>query len=262
LNILLGVAMAGTLPPLDWKVVNDTVMGGVSTGSVARTPAGTTRFTGDLSLEQNGGFVSIRAPLPDRALADAAAVRVTLRGQGRTWGVNLYRRDVPLRAGAFRKRIETDEDGTTTITIPLADFSPTSFGRPVDGAPALDAAPDRITGIGFLLADGQPGPFTFEVVDIAATGERRPRGPGHADVATTLRAAIAAGVPQFNAGDVTGCRERYQAALEAVRTRDALTDGEQRIVRDALTTAADQDPREAAWTHRHAIDTVLASAPR
>ena len=39
-----------------WISVNDGVMGGVSKGGFKRTDAGTMVFSGDLSLENNGGF--------------------------------------------------------------------------------------------------------------------------------------------------------------------------------------------------------------
>ena len=43
-----------------WTSVNDGVMGGISKGGFSRSEQGTLIFEGELSLEHNGGFPSIR----------------------------------------------------------------------------------------------------------------------------------------------------------------------------------------------------------
>ena len=63
---------------LSWVVVNDTVMGGVSSSSIEVADPMT--FSGTLSLEQNGGFVSMRARTPAGAFDGARAVRLELDG--------------------------------------------------------------------------------------------------------------------------------------------------------------------------------------
>ena len=42
-----------------WRAVNDSVMGGVSMGRMVKAED-TLRFDGELSLENNGGFASVR----------------------------------------------------------------------------------------------------------------------------------------------------------------------------------------------------------
>ena len=49
-----------------WRVTNDTVMGGVSSGELAWSD-GALVFVGDLSLANGGGFASIRSPAIERA---------------------------------------------------------------------------------------------------------------------------------------------------------------------------------------------------
>ena len=44
-----------------WQPVNDGVMGGVSDGRFKITDQGTMEFFGTLSLENNGGFASVRS---------------------------------------------------------------------------------------------------------------------------------------------------------------------------------------------------------
>jgi hypothetical protein len=229
-------------------------MGGVSTGRL-ETIEGGQRFTGELSLESNGGFVSIRSVPSDLGLDRASALQVTVRGDGRTWSVNAYREDVPLRAGSYRIDLPTKKGEVTTVTVPFASFEARSFGRPVPRAPALDTNPGAITQLGFLLADKNPGPFQLDVLDVRyAPGHREPTRDG--SVAKVLQDAIARGVPAFNAGDTKGCRALYANALKGLDS-DALTDGEQRRVKDALDTASSQSDTDAAWTLRYAMDSLL-----
>ena len=47
---------------LPWRIVLDGVMGGLSTGNI-EVDSGVMSFTGQTSLQNNGGFSSIRAPL-------------------------------------------------------------------------------------------------------------------------------------------------------------------------------------------------------
>ena len=241
---------------LDWRVVNDGVMGGVSTGQLHAEP-GKVRFGGALSLENNGGFVSIRTAPAALQLDRVQALRVTVVGDGRTWDLTLRRADVPIRAGSYRAAISTSPE-PTTIEVPLSAFRPTSFGRPVRGAPALDAAPERIDSVGFLLADKQPGAYTLEVLAIEPVPGPRPPRAGIERIRQTLAATVAVGVPAFNRGDVARCRTLYAAALRSVVDEPALSAGERALVEEALQQAQAQPPAEAAWTLRYAIDSVSA----
>ena len=82
---------AGPEAARQWQAVNDGVMGGVSQGRFRITDAGTMEFSGSLSLENNGGFASVRTkPMaPDLAAGDTLVVRV--KGNGREYLFNLYK---------------------------------------------------------------------------------------------------------------------------------------------------------------------------
>ncbi len=254
---LMAFMSALSVTDQNWFVVNDTVMGGVSSSTVSTSE--TVLFQGDLSLEQNGGFASARAALPPGALADASAIALTLKGDGRVYDITLRRSDVPLRAGSYRVQVQTQANGTTQVLLPLSDFRPTAFGRAVPGAPALDAQLGRIDTLGVLLADKQPGAFSLEILAAEVIPGALPREAGHPEAIAALQAAVAAGVPLFNRGDAAGCAQVYLEALQQLRDNPALTLGEQQIVGEALDSAQDMDPEGAAWVLRGAIDTVLAS---
>src|ERR1700712_3033759 len=70
-----------------WTPVNDPVMGGASTSTVTFGDGGLV-FSGNISLENNGGFASARSPQdPDigRTATGAKSLRVRAMGDGKTY---------------------------------------------------------------------------------------------------------------------------------------------------------------------------------
>jgi len=249
-----GSAGAMSVTDLPWRAVNDTVMGGVSQGRVVSDDV--VRFSGVLSLESNGGFASMRAPVPQGTFEGGTAIRIRLRGDGRTYDLTLRRADVPLRAGSYRSPVRTTE-AETEVLVPLSSFRATSFGRPVAGAPALDSALDQVDMIGFMLADGNPGPFSLDILEVSVVRGDSSAPVDRAPLKALLRAAIQAGVPLFNEGAVAACRDTYAAALNKALKQPTLTPGERALIADALQGAAAQPSAEGAWALRYAIDSIL-----
>lgn len=58
----------------DWFVVNDGVMGGISSSTLEISSDGTGVFAGHLSLENNGGFASVRTYLEGYDLSTFAGL--------------------------------------------------------------------------------------------------------------------------------------------------------------------------------------------
>jgi monofunctional biosynthetic peptidoglycan transglycosylase len=143
-----------------WFCVNDGVMGGVSDGRWKPTDENTLVFHGRLSLENNGGFASIRSRPNTVDLADFDGLLIRIRGDGRRYAMTL-RTDLRIRAGSYRARFETAADEWVEIFLPFEEFEATSFGRVLNNAPALNRK--KIESFGFLLADKNEGPFRLEV---------------------------------------------------------------------------------------------------
>jgi monofunctional biosynthetic peptidoglycan transglycosylase len=143
-----------------WFSVNDGVMGGVSRGGAKRID-GSLHFRGVLSLENNGGFSSVRSGGPTRDLSGVQAIVLRVRGDGRT-----YRLQLATNAEFRRSRISyqaefaTRNGEWTEVTVPLAGLVPQFRGQRLTGPP-LDRS--RIEEIGLSLADGNPGAFALEV---------------------------------------------------------------------------------------------------
>ena len=148
-----------------WQTVNDGVMGGVSDGHV-RVVEQNLEFYGTLSLENNGGFASVRSEAAKMDLSKYDGLVFKVRGDGRDYYVNVHVPSYQI-AFSYRAGFKTEKDKWTEVTIPFADLKATSFGRIVEKAKPLDAS--NIEAVGFLLADKKAGTFKLEVAWIKGT---------------------------------------------------------------------------------------------
>ncbi|WP_152053027.1 CIA30 family protein [Tautonia marina] len=152
-----------------WRSVNDGVMGGVSEGSFRISEEGVLRFFGTLSLENNGGFASIRSVPGQMNLGPDDVIVLRVRGDGREYLLNLY---VPTTriAYSYRAPMPTVAGKWIDVRVPIQAFVANSFGRPVPGAGPVD--PKRVTSIGITLSDKKSGSFTLEVASIGVESAR------------------------------------------------------------------------------------------
>lgn len=150
----------GADPAKEWHTVNDGVMGGVSEGKFKITDEKTLEFFGNLSLENNGGFASVRSKAKKLGFEKGDAVVARVRGDGREYMLNLYL-SKPLIAFSYRATVQTKKDEWIEVKVPLDKFEATSFGRIVKDAGAVK--PEEINAIGFMLSDKKAGPFKMEV---------------------------------------------------------------------------------------------------
>lgn len=144
----------------DWQAVNDGVMGGVSEGKFKITDKKTMEFFGTLSLENNGGFASVRSKAKKLGLDKGDTIVAKVRGDGREYNLNLYL-NKPLMAFSYRATVQTKKDEWIEVKVPLDKFEATSFGRPVKDAGAVK--PEEVNALGFMLSDKKAGPFKMEI---------------------------------------------------------------------------------------------------
>jgi NADH dehydrogenase [ubiquinone] 1 alpha subcomplex assembly factor 1 len=143
-----------------WAAQNDGVMGGVSTGRASIVEA-KLLFTGELSLENNGGFAQIYSPTSQSDFSAFSAIHLRVKGDGRSYQFRLATDDRFRRSRiAYRAEFETKKDQWSEVSIPLDSFRPSHHGRQLSGPP-LDLK--SIRRIAFLLGDGVAGPFALEV---------------------------------------------------------------------------------------------------
>lgn len=143
-----------------WQVVVDGVMGGLSTGVIEDTSNGI-MFSGDLSLENNGGFSQIRTPIRQGSLDGADGIEIEVRGDGRNYIFDARVANMRVMAGSFQHKFDTVSEEWTTVRLPFTDFKFHYFGRLMENVGAID--PDMINSLGVTLADYNPGEFGLEI---------------------------------------------------------------------------------------------------
>lgn len=148
-----------------WRIVNDGVMGGVSDGQWY-PEAEYAVFEGDISLDNNGGFSSVRVAFRPVNMANYDGIALRVRGDGQTYAFGL--RDANTRLD-YRYKFEAEplgaDDEWQTIYIPFDELTATYFGREYAGAPAFD--PSVVRGMNLIISDEQEGAFRIEVASVA-----------------------------------------------------------------------------------------------
>ena len=143
-----------------WYAINDGVMGGVSSGGLSRSGDGAAAFAGRVSLENNGGFASIRSTPVRLDLSRFEGIRLRVRGDGHRFKVNL-KTDRTFDGLLYRAVFDTRAGQWETIDIPFSAFEPTYRGRTVADAPVLDLS--NVNSLGLMISDKQTGPFVLEL---------------------------------------------------------------------------------------------------
>ena len=130
-----------------WEFVADTVMGGVSTGTVTQGDVAgrnAARLTGDVSLENNGGFVQMAFDLtPDGGALDASGfigLEIEVFGNGEVYDLRLRTTALTRPWQSFRTDFNAPATWTT-LRIPFSDIVPNKTDA------AFDAADLRRIGI-------------------------------------------------------------------------------------------------------------------
>lgn len=144
----------------DWFVVLDGVMGGLSKGNVEQTDESII-FRGSISLENNGGFASLRTPYQDYDLSSYKTVTVRYRSTGQDFGLTLnkhrrfwrpqYKTNLPITNGEWE-----------TITCNLADFGTYRLGNKIEGNPGAEDL-SKVIRLGLISNTKAPTDFEIEV---------------------------------------------------------------------------------------------------
>ena len=147
----------------DWFNQNDTVMGGVS-DSTTTWIDGHLIFSGDLSLDNNGGFTSTFGPINDQLptlMSGAESIIVTARGDGKTYLMQIRNYDNTRYIQRFTTVADVEQD----YVLPLADFESVDWRLSViPNAAPIDTT--TIGQLGFYLLDKQVGPFEIAISSI------------------------------------------------------------------------------------------------
>jgi len=121
-----------------WRAVSDQVMGGISDAQIHQDNDGrrtSLRLTGDVRLENNGGFIQAALDLAEGGeTLDAAAysgVRLVVRGNGESYAVHLRTPDATRPWQSYRAAFVAPADWTT-VELPFTAFEPYRLSAPLD----------------------------------------------------------------------------------------------------------------------------------
>ena len=256
--MLIGVVMAQS--PIDWVVVNDTVMGGRSSSSV-QADDDRVSFQGVVSLKNNGGFASLRST-GSMDVSSYSGVELNISGS-----------DVPIQfivwmQGANLYYAHEVQASSETQTVDFVDFIPKSYGRLVR-APNLLEQPRSQVSIGVLVGGGFEGEFDLNLdgIEFIESLNENNTVPEQntvmksEQVEMVLLRAIQRGVPVYNSGNPDECAAIYQTVLEDILllAPNSLTSVQQRQITRILQQSSSMTGTDRAWAFRGVIDQLLQS---
>lgn len=112
--------------PRDWRIIDDGVMGGVSQGRFYINEEGNGVFTGTVSLENNGGFSSVRYLCDKVKVNKNSKVHIRLKGDGKDYQFRI--KDTQNNYFSYIITFKTSGNWET-ITISLSDLYPSFRGK-------------------------------------------------------------------------------------------------------------------------------------
>ena len=137
----------------DWKIVDDVVMGGRSTSNFFIDSDGNGTFKGTVSLDNNGGFCSVRHSFKSVSLNNNDLFSIRLKGDGKKYQfrVKSDRKDYFSYIYEFQTGNEWE-----TIEIPVSEMYASFRGNKLD-IPNYDGS--KIEEAAFLIGNGKEENF-------------------------------------------------------------------------------------------------------
>ena len=137
----------------DWRIVDDVVMGGRSSGSMALNADGFGVFEGEVSLENNGGFSSVRYRFQKMLIKKYTSIAIRLKGDGKKYQFRLK-----SDSGDYYSYISTFETSGEwqDIEIPLKDMYASFRGRKLD---LPNFSEEGIEEVAFLIGNKRKEKF-------------------------------------------------------------------------------------------------------
>jgi NADH dehydrogenase [ubiquinone] 1 alpha subcomplex assembly factor 1 len=145
----------------NWKVVNDVVMGGRSEAKFELNSEGYGVFSGKVSLDNNGGFSSVRYRFESLEVIKYSKVILKLRGDGKDYQFRL-KSDLS-NAHSYVKHFQTSGEWET-IELDFKDMHPRFRGRVLDMTNYPGA---KLCEIAFLIANKKAETFMIEIDKIS-----------------------------------------------------------------------------------------------
>ncbi len=140
-----------------WKVIDDVVMGGESLGNFFINTDGNAVFYGKVSLENNGGFSSVRHQFSKKSINSATKIKIRLKGDG-----NVYQLRIKKNQSDYYSYVATFQTNNIweTIEIDLSEMQPKFRGRALN---LPNFSENSFEEIAFLIGNKKEQNFRLEI---------------------------------------------------------------------------------------------------
>lgn len=141
----------------NWLVVNDGVMGGLSKGAFVVNENGTALFSGTVSLENNGGFSSVRCKTGKIDVKGYTILELHLKGDGKKYQVRI--RENSSDYYSYIHTFQTSGEWET-VEIPLAEMYPSFRGTTLN---LPNYSGKSMVELSFLIGNKKEETFRLEL---------------------------------------------------------------------------------------------------
>lgn len=149
----------------NWKILDDVVMGGRSEGNMRLSPQGFGQFSGTVSLENNGGFSSVRYKPENLEVDPKDQIKIRLKGDGKRYQFRVKHDWQAYES--YITNVETSGEWEE-ISLSLNDLRPRFRGKNLD-QPNFNH--HTIQQLGFLIANKKAEKFQLLIDKIVLISE-------------------------------------------------------------------------------------------
>ncbi len=146
----------------NWRVVNDSVMGGLSKSEI-KLSENTLLFKGETSLENNGGFASIRTSFNPGTLKGCKTMTIKFKSNttNRSFGISLKDKE-RFYMPYFKHVFSPKTNSWQTLTVNLENFKPYRISETYNAKMPLSYL-DNVFTLVLIISDKKQGDFDIEL---------------------------------------------------------------------------------------------------
>jgi len=141
----------------NWTVVDDVVMGGRSDGHFEINQDGNAVFQGRVSLENNGGFSSVRYNFDQIKMEGYSKIKIRIKGDGKQYQFRVKSNKFDRHSYIYSFESKGDWE---IVNIPLSEMEPGFRGRKLD-MPNYPA--NTLAEVAILISNKKAESFRLEI---------------------------------------------------------------------------------------------------
>jgi len=145
----------------EWKLLSDNVMGGVTKSKIEYTN-NSVLLTGNISLDNYGGFSSIKTNYKNIDLSNFNGIKIKFKSANQKFAFTLEDNQNWMQPN-FKREFSPKKDNTwEEVIIYFKDFQEVVIGKPT-GNRMKSKSLENIVRMGIMTYEKKEGPFSLEV---------------------------------------------------------------------------------------------------